>query len=140
MFELVYRSTSKNNINNDDISIILKSSRVFNSKNDITGCLLYHNHEFIQIIEGEEKIVRELYARIEKNPMHDNIILLNESNINSKAFGSWSMAYYQLGSDDIKNIMEMLFINNFVTLADLVEKPTHALKLFWYISKQLLLE
>jgi hypothetical protein len=34
---------------------MLKTSRKFNSQNNITGCLLFDNNEFMQILEGEEK-------------------------------------------------------------------------------------
>ena len=55
MFELIYRSITVPNISDAEINAMLKTSRKFNSENNITGCLLFHNNEFIQILEGEEK-------------------------------------------------------------------------------------
>jgi hypothetical protein len=79
-----------------------------------------------------------LYTNIEKDSKHFNVMLLTESDKEVNAFSKWSMAYHELESDDMKNIGNMLFVNNFITIADLVEKPTNATKLFWYMSKQLL--
>lgn len=55
MFEFIYRSIAVPNISDAEINAMLKTSRKFNSENNITGCLLFHNNEFIQILEGEEK-------------------------------------------------------------------------------------
>ena len=55
MFDLIYRSIAVPNISDAEINAMLKTSRKFNSENNITGCLLFYNNEFIQILEGEEK-------------------------------------------------------------------------------------
>ena len=61
MIELVYYSLASENLSSEDVSAMLKNSRKFNSKNNITGCLLYHNSEFLQILEGEKKVVLDLF-------------------------------------------------------------------------------
>ena len=58
IFELIYYSTASPDLSTNDILNILENSRDFNSKNEITGCLLYHNNEFVQLIEGEEEAVK----------------------------------------------------------------------------------
>ena len=58
IFELIYYSTASPDLSKNDILNILENSRDFNSKNEITGCLLYHNNEFVQLIEGEEEAVK----------------------------------------------------------------------------------
>ena len=55
MFELIYLSIAVPNISDAGINAMLKTLRKFNSENNITGCLLFYNNEFIQILEGEEK-------------------------------------------------------------------------------------
>ena len=57
MFELIYRSIAVPNISDAGINAMLKTLRKFNSENNITGCLLFYNNEFIQILEGEEKTI-----------------------------------------------------------------------------------
>ena len=79
MFELIYRSLAKGGINTTDITGILNKSRNFNSQNDITGCLLFYNNEFIQILEGDKKKVTELYATIKKDRRHTDVMLLDEN-------------------------------------------------------------
>ena len=53
MYELVYCSLAKPDLGAADIAAILKTSTENNLRKNITGCLLYYKHEFIQILEGE---------------------------------------------------------------------------------------
>ena len=140
MFELIYRSIARPAITAADIENILNTSRDFNAKNNITGCLLFHNNEFIQILEADKQIVKELYAKIEKDQRHTDVILLDENEKEQRIFPGWSMAYYDLNSNNINESDRLLFINNFIITADITEKPTHAVKLFWHIAKLLVEE
>ncbi len=138
MYELIYRSVAKDDLNADDIEKILETARNFNFQNEITGCLLFHNNEFIQILEGEKHKLLELYDSIKKDKRHRNVMLLAEAEKQDRVFPNWSMAYHQLSENDNINIDKLLFVNNFVTLSELIEKPTHVTRLFWLMAKQLL--
>ena len=140
MFELIYYSTASPDLSENDILNILENSRDFNSKNEITGCLLYHNNEFVQLIEGEEEVVKKLYAKIEIDKRHSNLMIVIQDNIAGRSFKKWSMAYYKPAPTDADNLSELLFKLNFLALSQLAEKPTEASKFFWYISTLLLQE
>ena len=45
----------------ENISALLLKSKTYNQANAITGCLLYYGDEFIQLIEGDQKTVQDLY-------------------------------------------------------------------------------
>ncbi len=64
MFQLIYHSLAKPGLTLSEIDAILAKASAFNTKNNITGCLLYHNHEFIQILEGEMDHIESLYVNI----------------------------------------------------------------------------
>ena len=140
IFELIYYSTASPDLSTNDILNILENSRDFNSKNEITGCLLYHNNEFVQLIEGEEGAVKKLYAKIESDKRHSNLIIMIQDNIAGRSFKNWSMAYYKPTTAAAVNLSELLFKLNFLALSKLAEKPTEASKFFWYISTLLLQE
>ncbi len=138
MFELIYRSVASTSLNATDIADILYVSRNFNALHQITGCLVYHNNEFIQILEGDKKFVQELYGKIEKDKRHTAVTLLDENEKAERIFPNWSMAYYDNSSPDIDEADLLLFKANFLATASLTEKSTHAVNLFWHIAKQLL--
>ena len=140
MFELIYCSAAKDGLTSTDISDILKIARDFNKKNNITGCLLYHNNEFIQILEGDKKIVQELYSKIVKDIRNFNVNLIAEGEKTEKSFENWSMAYMEFNKNDLHNLNETIFKSNIIAFSELIDKPTDAVKLFWYMAKQLLTE
>jgi hypothetical protein len=140
MYELVYSSKAIKSLKEDDVSSILETSRDFNSKNNITGCLVFHNDEFIQILEGEEEQINELFANIEKDKRHKNVFLIYKAEKNERMFKNWSMAYYKLDKNDMDNIQRKLFIENFIAYSEITNSSTNAVKLFWYISKNLMRE
>lgn len=138
MFELIYCSIAQPEITIDDINAILKTSREHNYSNAITGCLLYFNHEFIQVLEGERKVVEQLFSRIEKDKRHSSVILLAAGEKEKRIFDNWSMAFY--GINSVADIGEYLFKENILAFSEFTEQPTHAVKLFWYMAKQMLQE
>lgn len=71
---------------------ILQSARKNNAKLSVTGLLVHDNESFLQVLEGEEKILDTLYAVIERDKRHDQIKLLLRQDIEEKEFGEWSMA------------------------------------------------
>ena len=131
MYELVYCSTGSEDLSSEDIAAILKKSRESNAQNNITGCLMYYNHEFIQILEGEEKMVQEVFSKIENDSRHSNVTLLAKGEKEKKQFSHWSMAFYKLNIDEIKDMGKEVFIDNFITFSELADKPTFPSLLFW---------
>lgn len=136
MYELLYSSIAKPDLTTEDISAILKSSQEFNLKSNITGCLLYFDKKFIQILEGDEQSVKTLFSTIQKDCRHTNINLLLENRKTERIFKNWSMAFSELSIEDMDNIDKVLFVNNFITCSELEYKSTKASKLFFYLAKQ----
>lgn len=138
MYEITYYSLARTNLRADDISAILNTSRNNNLKDNITGCLLYHKNQFIQILEGEKVRIDELLTKIKRDDRHSFFYLLSEGEKEERTFPTWTMAYRKISDDDLKSVNESLFISNFLTFASLCEKPTHTIKLFWNKIQQLL--
>ncbi|WP_317897669.1 BLUF domain-containing protein [Aurantibacillus circumpalustris] len=138
MFELIYCSVAKPEITMEDISSILNTSRSFNKNNNITGCLLYHEGEFIQLLEGEKNSVQDLFSNIRRDKRHTHVRLVNEEHVVGRAFENWNMAFYDLTSAEYSPIVKTLFIENMMVFSDLANKPTETAKLFWYMANQIL--
>ncbi|MEQ8473551.1 MAG: BLUF domain-containing protein [Marinoscillum sp.] len=135
MFELVYFSTADSGISQGDITNILNESKEFNSKNNVTGCLLYYNGEFLQILEGDKMVVQNLFASIKKDERHFNIMLLNEGYKDQRTFEGWSMAYEDFNSSKWERSQ---FVRNMIAFSDLTGKSSHAVNLFWTMVKNML--
>lgn len=134
MIELVYYSLASENLSSEDVSAMLKNSRKFNSKNNITGCLLYHNSEFLQILEGEKKVVLDLFDVIKKDKRHSNVFVLGEDKKSERMFSDWHMAFHKF---DNRSEDEKYFRDNIVAFSELTAKPTHVIDLFWTMAKHM---
>ena len=66
LHNLFYCSLAKEDISKEDILDILKCSRRNNEKNKITGILVYwkKTNQFLQLLEGEENVILNLYDKI----------------------------------------------------------------------------
>ena len=92
--EIMYVSRSTVRPMSDlDMDDLLKNARQKNSDNNITGALLYDGKNFMQILEGDEQDVINVYKRILSDPRHKDIITLSNENVKMRCFGSWAMVY-----------------------------------------------
>jgi len=75
----------------DAIEAILLKSRQHNPECGITGILCYGGGIFLQAIEGGRMAVSELYGHIQKDPRHNDVVLLHYEEITERRFGGWTM-------------------------------------------------
>ena len=78
-YQLIYISFSKDDVDLAQIEEIMKKSRTNNIARNITGALLFHRGIFLQLLEGEEGAVKELYGKIQADSRHDNITTILET-------------------------------------------------------------
>jgi Sensors of blue-light using FAD len=64
-----------------------------NSKLEISGILIFHHGAFIQLLEGSEKNVKELFAAISKDPRHTNVQINFEKDSYERLMPSWFMGF-----------------------------------------------
>lgn len=75
------------------LDAILSASRANNAMQDITGLLLHIDGGFLQILEGEDRAVGELYVRIAADPRHREPRILLDREITARAFTGCSMGF-----------------------------------------------
>jgi hypothetical protein len=87
-------------------------------------------------LEAGKERVKGLFEKIRKDRRYKYDMLLNEDEKEERIFPNWRMAYYDLNNENLKEAERLLFIRNFIVVADLSEKPTHAVRLFWHNAKE----
>jgi hypothetical protein len=100
-FQLLYISSASRPMLRIDIESILFSARRANDKSGITGLLITSPTRFMQVLEGDEAQVREIYERIAEDPRHRAHVILRETKIAERQFGQWNMASQFLNDDDL---------------------------------------
>lgn len=131
MFQLVYVSSAIQPFSKADLVELLSKSRAKNQRLGITGMLLYKDGNFMQVLEGEDVVVRGLFDTIECDPRHHGTIVLLEQTLpqhdNSGAertFANWSMGFRNFADADTRQLEGVnQFMNYAFTGRYYVENP-----------------
>lgn len=95
-----------------DLVNITKTAKVENALREITGVLFYMEGKFLQVMEGEEDVLRSLMLNIEKDPRHKNIIYLIDTSIEKRGFYDWNMDSFNFSNGQKFNVDNMRAISN----------------------------
>ncbi|HAF45082.1 MAG TPA: diguanylate cyclase [Gallionellaceae bacterium] len=93
LFFLLYVSEAGRSMSGEEIAEILRSSRKNNQALGITGCLLYQDGCFMQMLEGKREAVLSLVERVERDPRHRNARIVVQGDAQRRVFMDWSMGY-----------------------------------------------
>lgn len=104
MFELLYTSVSPKSLSEPDLFEILDKARLKNKSLGITGMLIYHDREIIQILEGEKNTVKELFQTIFEDRRHTSVDIFYQGEVESRSFTDWSMAFKSLDEGMVEEI------------------------------------
>jgi hypothetical protein len=101
MHQLIYVSSARADLSEDDLHDVLSCARKKNRELGITGMLVCLDGYFVQVLEGEAERVRELYAKIKTDSRHADTKVVTESEIAERAFPDWSMGFREASRDDL---------------------------------------
>ena len=99
-FYLIYLSKANTYISMREINNILAHARCYNKEHNITGMLLFHNDSFLQVLEGKQQDVDELYNKIKHDPRHTCIQNPLTGQTNERTFAAWSMGFTEIENQD----------------------------------------
>ena len=133
IYQLTYQSKSIDTLDQNTLNLILNESISSNSKLKITGCLIFYNGHFTQILEGNKKDVLLVYDKILKDKRHHLIELLWENSSDKRYFEKWDMGFYSPEQGD-----EFLFINNYKLLSHFADKSIGSSLRFWASVEKIL--
>lgn len=77
----------------EEVDAIVEASRKNNARVGITGALLFTGRDFAQTLEGDRQAVLDLMERIKRDPRHDQVEIVHQSDNPVRSFANWSMAY-----------------------------------------------
>ena len=139
IFQLTYRSKAVETINSKDLDDILQTARVVNSSLNITGCLVFFNNLFFQLLEGDQKSVTSLFSAIRTDHRHRNVELMVQEPTEDRLFPNWGMAYYPVNDKEVGKPEFEQFKRNLILLSDFSEASTITEIRFWNEVKKKLL-
>jgi hypothetical protein len=132
MIHLIYVSTATREMSDEDLLLLLEQSRARNQKQDITGMLLYLNLAFIQVLEGAEKDVDEIYEAIVKDDRNAGNIIIERAEIHERTFPDWTMGFRRLTKDNSRQIAGYTeFLDREMTAEKIVDQANKVINLLY---------
>ncbi|MFD2937507.1 BLUF domain-containing protein [Spirosoma flavum] len=108
---LIYFSTAVKLLQEEELLSLLAHSRSQNSQVGITGALLYVKGNFVQVLEGDKQVVKDLYVCIAQDPRHTNVSLAINRPITQRLFATWSMGYETITLSELAEIQAIVQLN-----------------------------
>lgn len=93
IWQLLYRSEQSYEMDASDLMKLLFDARTFNRENGITGLLLHHGGQFMQMLEGEQHEVQRLYRKIADDSRHRDVVIEVNAPADLRLFPQWQMGY-----------------------------------------------
>ncbi len=93
IWQLLYRSEQAYEMDTSDLMKLLFDARTFNRENGITGLLLHHSGQFMQLLEGEQHQVQRLYRKIAEDARHRDVVIEVDAPVDRRLFPQWQMGY-----------------------------------------------
>lgn len=107
MYHLMYASYATQDFSDKDLTELLMDARIKNSNLGITGMLIHRAGNFIQVLEGEEDAVKNLYETIKADKRHAGEIVISEGEINERQFAKWAMDFRDYSKNSLFTPEEM---------------------------------
>lgn len=90
---LLYASTATGRTDSlMNMATILAESDRNNARDGLTGALAAHGGQYLQVVEGQPEVLDGLLRRLESDPRHKDIRLIDRVPIAQRRFGTWTMA------------------------------------------------
>ena len=105
IFQLVYVSSVRPEPSAVEVFSEMTAYRAKNARLGITGMLLVSQGAFMQVLEGEEATVRQLYATIRADPRHEHVHTLATLALPGREFSDWAMGFADLDEKGVSLVL-----------------------------------
>ncbi len=88
---LLYRSRRAQPLDDTQVYEIYKQATENNALEGITGLLVHDGNFFVQLLEAGDAALTAMIHKLEADPRHCDIEIIDERVIERRSFGTWSM-------------------------------------------------
>lgn len=117
MHHIIYGSRAARPFSDDDLLTLLLQARSHNLLHDISGALVYSKGQFMQVIEGEQQALADLYARLLRDPRHTQLVKYADKAIAERSFSEWTMAFQPVTEAQFAGLMGYVPAEDFASTA-----------------------
>lgn len=102
--QLVYISQFRTVPDQQQLTELLVQARTKNHRLRISGILLHADGRVMQVLEGEEQAVRDVFAAISRDPRHHKVVTLVDKPVAARQFPDWSMGFVAASPEEMAHI------------------------------------
>jgi len=124
IFRLTYLSNPVTPFTDADFDDIENKSIEANNALDVTGLLIVNEDRILQVLEGREDAVRELYTKIEADARHTIIKLVSEVEDEVRMLLTWSMVVRRMNGTPPEVLEQFMQVYDELLHADLQSEIT----------------
>lgn len=112
MHQITYTSQASGDLSYVDIVQIVHHARWANAAQQITSLLVYgsglfpRTGQFLQIMEGEETVLRAAYRRMGQDGRHRQLVTLTDKVIAARDFADCPLAFHYLLQDQFAKLTD----------------------------------
>jgi len=111
-----------------ELDSILETSQARNRAVGVCGALMFNLGVFIQVLEGPADAVEATFNRIQCDPRHRDVTVLELETITSLSFRSWAMGFVGADADGAAAYARIGAQSGFDALADVLPELQDKLK------------
>ena len=106
---IVYVSQAVSPFDTAELRQLLDRSRTRNTADGITGLLIYRYNDdygrgnFLQVLEGPEERIEDVWQRIANDDRHHSVIVIEEGSSERRMFSDWSMGFKNVEDSDLRD-------------------------------------
>ena len=105
LIQHIYVSHAAPTFEEHEIPELLKQIRPDNAKHGITGMLIYTGTAFLQVLEGAQASVNELFDRILRDRRHMRVTSIVHEALYERQFNDWTMDFVTVDATDVDGIV-----------------------------------
>lgn len=100
-YHIIYFSKATHIMQEEDLLLLLKQSREWNTEHKLTGMLVYmrgtslstDTGRFMQVLEGSQAEVEFIFNLIKEDKRHSRVTLIKHEPLNKRNFPNWQMGF-----------------------------------------------
>ncbi len=101
MIQTAYVSRAAEAMTQESLLALLQQCLANNEASGVTGMLLYGNHTFLQVLEGEEAALDTVVDKIRNDSRHSEIHFLYRKPIEHRQYSDWSMGFKSVSAQGL---------------------------------------
>jgi hypothetical protein len=108
IYQIIYCSNSTKRFAEGELERLMSQSRIHNYSESITGMLCYDGQQFLQVLEGPQPAIEQLYAIICQDARHTDVTTVFRGAIRERVFGKWSMGLSYAATEALTRLVGYL--------------------------------